>query len=327
MTFQAFDLEISRREPLIKIDTSKPITLNGYYALEGQPNTLMVIERSGELYTMPRFAPALTGRECIERSLKWLADGVDSGWDFWLEPKTDKDRFRTRPGKERPFTVSKSELVQLQRKGILPSRYLKGLEIEGKDPKTKQARVFSFEEAKPTQQFQIRGGYYKGQKILPKGFRAFKAGLVLGATNFSPVVAKYLYRRFSEDIKDQKQIIIYNSSAGFGGRLLGALSAGTDRQLLYVGTDPNPDNWLNELGMSRYEALARFYRRNVQQAHQTECEFFDLCSEDIRWDRRFKKYHGKVDIAFTSPPYYRAESYSDDENQSDKKIQDLQRMA
>ncbi len=45
VTVQPFDLEIARREPLIKIDRSKPITLNGYYALEGQPNTLAVIER------------------------------------------------------------------------------------------------------------------------------------------------------------------------------------------------------------------------------------------------------------------------------------------
>jgi hypothetical protein len=43
VTVQPFDLEIARREPLIKIDRSKPITLNGYY--EGQPNTLAVIER------------------------------------------------------------------------------------------------------------------------------------------------------------------------------------------------------------------------------------------------------------------------------------------
>ena len=143
---------------------------------------------------------------------------------------------------------------------------------------------------------------------------------MLGATNFPPSVAKYLYRRFTDDIEDQDQINIYDSSAGFGGRLLGALSAGTDRQLHYVGTDPNPDNWLEEAGMSRYEALARFYHRNVCQAHQTTYEFFQLGSEVIRDDRRFKKYRGKLDPVFTSPPYFRAESYSDDENQSDKKF-------
>jgi hypothetical protein len=320
MTNQSFGMECFRREPLIKIDMSEPFTLKGYYAVQGQPNTLMLIERSGELYTISRPVPVLNGRDCIERSLKWLEDGVDYGWDFWLEPKTDEVRFRTRSSKERPFTVSKGEILQLQRKGTLPSRYLKGVEIEGKDTKTKRARLFSFEDVERSQQFQIRGGHYKGEKIFPKGFRTFKAGLVLGAVNFPPLVAKYLYRRFTEDVKDQDEIVLYDSSAGFGGRLLGALSAGTDRQLVYVGTDPNSENWLEGLGMSRYEVLARFYHHNVQQLHQTRCNFFSLCSEDMRWDRRFKKYRGKVDLFFTSPPYFRAESYSDDENQSDKKF-------
>ncbi len=101
---------------------------------------------------------------------------------------------------------------------------------------------------------------------------------------------------------------------------MGALSAGTDRQLHYVGTDPNPDNWLCTDDLSRYEVLANFYHRNVTQARQTTCDFFKLGSEVIRHDQGFKKYRGKVDLVFTSPPYFRAESYSDDENQSDKKF-------
>jgi hypothetical protein len=320
VTEKSFGLEDFNRKPLTKIDPSGVIELDGYYVAEGLPNTLAVVTRPDGLYTFSRSEPVLSGRQCIEQSLKWLADGVDHGWDFWLEAKTKKDRFKSAGGIERPFTVSKMELVQLRKRRILPSRYLDDIQIEGQDPKTKCERTISFDEAEPNQGFQIRGGYYRGEKVFPKGFRAFKAGLVLGATNFPAIVAKYIYRRFTEDIKDQDQIIAYDSSAGFGGRLLGALSAGTDRQLLYVGTDPNSENWLAELGMSRYEALARFYHRNVQQRYQTECEFLDLVSEEIRWDGRFQKYRGKVDLAFTSPPYFGAESYSDDANQSDKKF-------
>lgn len=58
----------------------------------------------------------------------------------------------------------------------------------------------------------------------------------------------------------------------------------------------------------------------MTQACQTTCDFFKLGSEVIRHDEGFKKYRGKVDLVFTSPPYFRAESYSDDENQSDKKF-------
>ena len=43
-------------------------------------------------------------------------------------------------------------------------------------------------------------------------------------------------------------------------------------------------------------------------------------SEDIHTNARFRRYRGKVDLVFTSPPYFCAESYSDDANQSDKKF-------
>jgi hypothetical protein len=215
---------------------------------------------------------------------------------------------------DQPLAVTKDQLTKLRRKRVLPERYLKGIEVTGKDPKTKRQRTFSFDEAKPSQRFTIRG-YDKGQKMFPKGFRAFKAGLVLGATNFPATVAKYLYERFTDDIKHQDKIVIYDPSAGFGGRLLGALSAGTDRQLHYVGTDPNTDNWLRD-GMSRYEALARFYQRDVLQMRRTTYEFYGLGSEEIRHEDRFKKYRGKLDLVFTSPPYFGAEGYSADENQS-----------
>ena len=95
---------------------------------------------------------------------------------------------------------------------------------------------------------------------------------------------------------------------------------GTDRQLHYVGTDPNPDNWHKAAGVSRYDALARFYHRNVTQAHQTTYELFRLGSEVIAQDNQFKKYRGKLDLVFSSPPYFSAEGYSEDENQSYKKF-------
>ena len=169
------------------------------------------------------------------------------------------------------------------------------------------------------QRFLIRD-YKKGQRIFPKGFRIFQAGLVLSGNNFPPLIAKYLYRRFTEDIKDQDRIVLYDPSAGFGGRLLGALAASSDRWLHYVGTDPNPENCYDEAGMSRYEALASFYHRNVHPPQQTTHEFFQLGSEVIGHEKSFQKYRGKVDLVFTSPPYYTAEGYSDDPTQANIKF-------
>lgn len=194
-----------------------------------------------------------TGRDLIEFHQKYVARGRRKNLDFWLEavsnaPKHEYANDPRRVTKERrnpnlPRTILKKELEELSASRILPARYLKEIEINGKDPKTKRPCTISFDHAKPSQRFLIRE-FRKNQKVFPKGYRFFQAGLVLSATNFSPVVAKYLYRRFTDDIKHRDRIVVYDPSAGFGGRLLGALSAGTDRHLHYVGTDPNPDNWL-----------------------------------------------------------------------------------
>ncbi|HIJ10952.1 TPA: site-specific DNA-methyltransferase, partial [Candidatus Woesearchaeota archaeon] len=42
-------------------------------------------------------------------------------------------------------------------------------------------------------------------------------------------------------------------------------------------------------------------------------------SEEIGKHPDFQKYKGKVDLIFTSPPYFNREAYSEDENQSYKK--------
>jgi hypothetical protein len=240
VTMQSFSLEMFRREPLAKL-TEEGVEVEGHYFLSGHPTTIMAVQKPDGLYIPTRLPPgASTGRECIERYHQWVAAGLDHGWDFWLEARTDKKLSAHQSRRKPPLTVSKSQLEDLRRKGLLPERYLRDIEFVAKDPKTKRQRSFSFAEAKPSQRFLIRG-YYKDDRIFPKGFRAFKT-LVLGTTNFPPRVAKYLHHRFTDDIKDQNRIIVYDPSAGFGGRLLGALAAGTDRQLHYVGTDPNPDN-------------------------------------------------------------------------------------
>jgi hypothetical protein len=246
--------------------------------------------------------------------------------DFWLEPVSkrvphyDPENPRNARERERRHldfsrTVSKHELLSLHGQGLLPKRYFRNIEVEITDPDSRETRLVPFEQAPPSQRFLIRD-FKKGQRIFPKGFRLFQTGLVLSGNNFPPLVAKYLYRRFTDDIKDQGRIILYDPSAGFGGRLLGALAASTDRRLHYVGTDPNPENCYDEAGMSRYEVLANFYHRNVHPPDQTTHEFFQLGSEVIDSDKRFQKYRGKVDLVFTSPPYFAAEGYSDDPNQS-----------
>jgi len=253
----------------------------------------------------PAFAIAeKSGRKWIERFPDRRSEFRN--FDFWLMAKTDNKRYKGRP----QLTVSKRELLALRDKGLVKARHLVHADFEEKNPK----RTVPFDKAALNQRYKIRL-YEKDQKVFPAGFRFFQSGLVISGTNFPPLVAKHLYQRFTDDIKDQSKITIYDPSAGFGGRLLGALAAGADRQLHYIGTDPNSDNWVHK-GMSQYEALARFYNRNIRQKHHTTYDLYKLGSEVIGNNGRFQEYRGKLDLVFTSPPYFAAEGYSDEQTQS-----------
>ena len=90
--------------------------------------------------------------------------------------------------------------------------------------------------------------YHKGEKVFPHGFKCFRIGYIQPAVNFPPLTAKYLYERFTEHFKNQEVINIYDPSAGWGGRILGAMSVADDRVVHYIGTDPNTDNYPADLG-------------------------------------------------------------------------------
>jgi hypothetical protein len=146
----------------------------------------------------------------------------------------------------------------------------------------------------------------------------FRLSLGQPAVNFPALTAKFLYEHFTEHIKDEK-ITVYDCSSGWGGRILGAMS--TDRDLHYVGTDPNPDN------IGRYERVAEYYNTHCFQSNPfwgrdkpNTYEVFQDGSEVICDNPKFDKYKNSLDFVFTSPPYFNREQYSQDENQSFKKF-------
>jgi len=168
--------------------------------------------------------------------------------------------------------------------------------------------------------------YKLGQRIFPEATAAFRIGMgTQPAVNFPPLTAKYLYKRFTNHIKNQNVINIYDPSAGWGGRILGAMSL-DDRNIHYIGNDPNTENYINEIGKTRYEYLAEFFNENTIGAnnifwgHKNTYEIIQTGSEIIHLNEKFQKYKGKLDMVFTSPPYFDRERYSDDETQSFKKF-------
>jgi hypothetical protein len=171
--------------------------------------------------------------------------------------------------------------------------------------------------------------YNKTVGIFPKILQVFRLSCGQPAVNFPALTAKWIYEHFTSHIEQDEPLHIYDSSSGWGGRILGAMAS--RKKTHYIGTDPNPDNFISELGISRYEYAAKFYNDNcVDDFSETFTKFFDVekqgntyelfqdGSELIQHNPKFQKYKGKLDLSFTSPPYFNREQYSQDENQSFK---------
>ena len=171
--------------------------------------------------------------------------------------------------------------------------------------------------------------YDKTDGIFPKILQVFRLSCGQPAVNFPALTAKWIYENYTNHIDTDEPLHIYDSSSGWGGRIIGAMSS--RKKVHYVGTDPNPDNFIDELGISRYEYVAKYYNNNcVDDFSDKLTTFFDVQkqgntfevfqdgSELISNNPKFQKYKGKLDIAFTSPPYFNREQYSQDENQSFK---------
>jgi hypothetical protein len=111
---------------------------------------------------------------------------------------------------------------------------------------------------------------------------------------FKPSIAKIIYSKYSEEGD-----VVFDYSAGFGCRALGALSCGRR----YIGVDPlttkEVDNMLNFLKIPKDEyKLVNGQSEKVKIKGET------------------------IDFAFSSPPYYNQEVYSLSEKQAYNKGED-----
>lgn len=125
-------------------------------------------------------------------------------------------------------------------------------------------------------------------------------GMVLGtqvAANFRPGFALLMYRRFTEP-----GATVLDTSTGFGGRLVGYAASQCSR---YIGIDPNvPTHEGNE--------------RMTKTLNIEGVELINAPAEDVD----VTPYVDTCDFAFTSPPYFAKEQYSDDESQSWRRYSD-----
>jgi len=234
---------------------------------------------------------------------------IFEGYDFWLsevDVTNVKGSGYTEVNLNKFLWLSKDEVISSWKEGYLNDA-CRIANLPKKLDNNKQYHIRFFK---------------KVDRLFPLGFTAFKIGYIQVAVNFPPLTAKYLYEKYTDHIKKQNHIILYDPSSGWGGRIIGAMSV-RDRNIHYVGTDPNTDNVVDK-SSSRYELVANFFNNAVlsnslrsfwgETGHTFEV--FQECAEDIHNNRDFKKYKGKLDLVFTSPPYFNREGYSEDKSQS-----------
>lgn len=114
------------------------------------------------------------------------------------------------------------------------------------------------------------------------------------AINFSPMRAKAIYERFCP-----ANGIIYDYSAGFGGRMLGALSS--NNNYTYIAIQPNSDTYYNLL------QLGQLIENNTHR--KNSFQIYNNCSEIFLPKE-------KIDFAFSCPPFFDLERYSNEQTQS-----------
>ena len=226
-------------------------------------------------------------------------------FDYWLEAKEDDTQYTGYDESLRAASYLRLTRDDITKLGdIIPEKCKTNIDYKNRE------------------QFQIRV-FKRGQKLFPLGLKAFRISVCQYAVNFPPLTAKYLYEKFSEDIKTKDKIVIWDPSSGWGGRILGAMSVENDvRKIHYIGTDPNTDHTTTP-GRTKYHELADFYNASTTTVFSNAPHTYEIyqCGSEVMKDQPdFQRYKGKVDIVFTSPPYFAKEVYSDDPTQSATKF-------
>lgn len=106
----------------------------------------------------------------------------------------------------------------------------------------------------------------------------------------------------------RKNKVYITGNCGFGGRMLGALSS--KKNFKYVGTDPNTETMyhLHQLGQYIEQVTGR------ENSYELHC-----CGSE-----EFKGKPNSIDFAFSSPPYFDLEVYSDEPTQCYNKFPKLE---
>lgn len=124
--------------------------------------------------------------------------------------------------------------------------------------------------------------------------------------NFCPKNARMIYRRYFDNLDG---LNILDTSCGFGSRMLAALLNGAN----YYGFDPNKELF------GKLKECESWLRVHNEVSDSQVCDVHCLGSEV-----HVPELDGKMDLSFTSPPYFNLEVYSDDGFSSSKNLGDYE---
>lgn len=133
---------------------------------------------------------------------------------------------------------------------------------------------------------------YMSDSDLRKAVRSYSG--VQRVSNFRPSAAAAIYDRYCEP-----ESVVWDMSAGFGGRLIGAIRSGKVKT--YIGNDPSTPT---------FEGLCKMVNDFPSLINTT------LVKNGSETYKPSKLEHDGIDLCFTSPPYFNTENYSEEETQS-----------
>jgi len=240
---------------------------------------------------------------------------------FWLqekEPNKEYTGYSLEVSNKTFLALTHEELTKAQTEGLITKDNISNLR----------------EPVGPEHIYLIRL-FERGQKIFPIGLKSFRISVCQYAVNFPPVIAKAVWERYTEEFKEDEKVYVWDPSSGWGGRILGAMSVREDRNIVYLGNDPNTDHTIYATGVhsgdelldaqpnvfTKYDEVATFYNTRTAKAnalfpHTHEWKVWQLGSEEMQHNKAFQEYKGKLSMVFTSPPYFHREVYSEDATQS-----------
>ena len=225
----------------------------------------------------------------------------------WLSPAVsdeDYDGYSTHIKERSIWTVSSEDALAWKTSGVFPPHWFSAVTSANKKS-----------------HYMLRV-YETDARVFPMGFRSFRISMCQYAVNWPALGARALYERYTTGVK---QPVIWDPSSGWAGRLAGAVTSRT--RPLYIGCDPNTDHlWVDDAGVqhSKYTEIAAYHASRTPFDAPPKVLFFPCGSEVMKDQPEFQQYQGKVDVVFTSPPYFAKELYSNDPEQSARKFSEFE---